>query len=70
MACQRGCFKIIWTKLKCRRYDVISEGTLDVRMPEGADLFTTSGILVYRASTTSCFISIMPGLAKHLEQNV
>lgn len=34
---------------------IISEGTLDVKMPEGGQLFTSSGILNYRASDNKLF---------------
>ena len=55
MAASGDASKIIWTKLNADDMTIISEGTLDVRMPEGADLFTTSGILVYRASDNKLF---------------
>lgn len=47
--------KIIWTKLNAEDMSIISEGNLDVSMPEGGDLFTTSGILTYRASDNKLF---------------
>lgn len=47
--------KIIWTKLNTDDMRIISEGTLDVKMPEGGELFTTSGILNYRASDNKLF---------------
>lgn len=47
--------KIIWTKLNTDDMAIISEGTLDVKMPEGGELFTTSGILNYRASDNKLF---------------
>lgn len=47
--------KIIWTKLNTDDMTIISEGTLDVKMPEGGELFTTSGILNYRASDNKLF---------------
>ncbi len=55
MAASGDASKIIWTKLNADDMTIISEGTLVVRMPEGADLFTTSGILVYRASDNKLF---------------
>jgi len=39
--------KIIWTKLNADDMRIISEGTLDMPLPEGAKVFTTSGILTY-----------------------
>ena len=47
--------KIIWTKLNADDMTIISEGILDVKMPEGGELFTTSGILAYRASDNKLF---------------
>ena len=47
--------KIIWTKLNADDMTIINEGTLDVKMPEGGELFTTSGILTYRASDNKLF---------------
>lgn len=47
--------KIIWTKLNTDDMTIISEGTLDVKMPEGGELFTTSGILNYRALDNKLF---------------
>lgn len=47
--------KIIWTKLNADDMSIISEGTLDVQMPEGGEIFTTSGILTYRASDNKLF---------------
>lgn len=47
--------KIIWTKLNVDDMTIIDEGTLDVKMPEGGELFTTSGILTYRASDNKLF---------------
>ncbi len=47
--------KIIWTKLNSDDMSIIAEGTLDVKMPEGGELFTTSGILTYRASDNKLF---------------
>ena len=47
--------KIIWTKLNADEMTIIDEGTLNVKMPEGGELFTTSGILTYRASDNKLF---------------
>ncbi|MDE6443943.1 MAG: hypothetical protein K2K64_05930, partial [Muribaculaceae bacterium] len=47
--------KLIWTKLNADDMTIIDEGTLDVKMPEGGELFTTSGILTYRASDNKLF---------------
>ncbi len=47
--------KIIWTKLNANDLTIISEGTLDVTMPEGGVIYTTSGILTYRASDDKLF---------------
>lgn len=46
---------IIWTKLNTDNMTIISEGTLDITLPEGADNFTTSGILTYRKSDNKLF---------------
>lgn len=55
MAANGDASKIIWTKLNTDDMTIISEGTLDVKMPEGGELFTTSGILTYRASDDKLF---------------
>lgn len=47
--------KVIWTKLNADNMSIISEGTLDVKLAEGAELFTTSGILTYRKSDNKLF---------------
>ena len=47
--------KIIWTKLNTDNMSIISEGTLDIPMPEGAEIFTTSGLLTYRHSDRHLF---------------
>lgn len=39
--------KIIWTKLNTDDMRILAEGTLDLPLPEGATVFTTSGILTY-----------------------
>lgn len=55
MAANGDATKIVWTKLNTDDMTIISEGTLDVKMPEGGELFTTSGILTYRASDNKLF---------------
>lgn len=47
--------KIVWTKLNAADMTIISEGTLDVKMPEGGEIYTTSGILTYRKSDNKLF---------------
>ena len=47
--------KVIWTKLNADNMSIISEGTLDVKLAEGAELFTTSGLLTYRKSDNKLF---------------
>lgn len=47
--------KIIWTKLNTDDMSIIDEGDLDVTMPDGGQIFTTSGILTYRASDNKLF---------------
>lgn len=47
--------KVIWTKLNADNMTIVSEGTLDVKLAEGAELFTTSGILTYRKSDNKLF---------------
>lgn len=46
---------IIWTKLNAEDMSIISEGTLDIAMPEGGEMFTTSGILTYRKQDNKLF---------------
>lgn len=55
MAANGEADKIVWTKLNADDMSIISEGTLDVPMPEGGELFTTAGILTYRASDNKMF---------------
>lgn len=55
MAANGDATKIIWTKLNADDMTIISEGTLDVKMPEGGEMYTTSGILNYRASDNKLF---------------
>lgn len=47
--------KVVWTKLNADNMTIIDEGTLDVKLAEGAELFTTSGILTYRKSDNKLF---------------
>lgn len=47
--------QVVWTKLNADNMTIISEGTLDVKLAEGAELFTTSGILTYRKSDNKLF---------------
>lgn len=46
---------IIWTKLNADDMSIIAEGTMDIPMPAGGEVFTTSGILTYRASDNKLF---------------
>lgn len=55
MAANGDATKIIWTKLNADDMSIISEGTLDVKMPEGGETYTTSGILAYRSSDNKLF---------------
>lgn len=55
MAANGDATKIVWTKLNADDMTIISEGTLDVKMPEGGKVFNTSGILTYRASDNKLF---------------
>ncbi|MDE5707759.1 MAG: hypothetical protein K2H69_06365 [Alistipes sp.] len=55
MAANGDASEIIWTKLNADDMTIIDEGKLDIAMPEGAELFTTSGILNYRASDDKLF---------------
>lgn len=55
MAADGDAKKIVWTKLNAADMSIISEDTLDVKMPEGGDIFTTSGILTYRPSDNKLF---------------
>ncbi len=55
MAANGDTDKIIWTKLNTDNMTIISEGTLDIELPEGANAFTTSGILTYRKSDDKLF---------------
>lgn len=46
---------IIWTKLNASDLSIIDEGTLNITLPEGASLFTTSGLLTYRKTDNRLF---------------
>lgn len=55
MAADGDATHIVWTKLNADNMTIIDEGTLDVTLPEGAKVFTTSGILTYRKSDNKLF---------------
>ena len=55
MASGNGGENVVWTKLNSDDMSIISEGTLDIPLVEGAEIFTTSGILTYRASDNKLF---------------
>ncbi len=55
MAANGDATEVIWTKLNADDMSIISEGTLDVPLPGDANIFTTSGILTYRASDNKLF---------------
>lgn len=55
MAANGDATKIVWTKLNADDMTIISEGILDVKMPEGGKVFNTSGILTYRPSDNKLF---------------
>jgi len=42
--------KIIWSKLAESNLAIQSEGTLDIKLPEGFNAFSTAGLLTYRPS--------------------
>lgn len=46
---------IVWTKINTDDMSIISEGTLSLKVAEGWDSFTTSGILAYRESDDKLF---------------
>lgn len=48
MAANGDADKIIWTKLNASDMTILKEGTLNIQVPEGSAVFTTSGILTYR----------------------
>ena len=47
MAANGDADKVIWTKLNADDMRILAEGTLDLPLPEGAKVFTASGILTY-----------------------
>jgi hypothetical protein len=51
MAANGDANKIIWTKLNADDMRILAEGTLDMPLPQGAAVFTTSGILTYNKET-------------------
>lgn len=55
MAASGDAKSIIWTKLNAEDLSIIDEGTLNVTMPEGGEIYTTSGILTYRNSDNKLF---------------
>ena len=55
MAANGAADKIIWTKLNADDMTIISEGELNITMPEGGALYTTSGLLSYRKSDNKLF---------------
>lgn len=55
MAASGDAKSIIWTKLNAEDMSIIDEGTLDIAMPEGGEMFTTSGILNYRKQDNKLF---------------
>lgn len=55
MAANGDANAIVWTKLNAVDMSIISEGTMDIPMPAGGEVFTTSGILTYRPSDNKLF---------------
>lgn len=55
MAANGDADKIIYTKLNANDMTIISQGTLDLPLPENATMFTTSGIVTYRESDNTLF---------------
>ena len=55
MAASGDMTSILWTKLNTDDMSIISEGTLNVPLPEKAKVFTTSGIASYRKSDNKLF---------------
>lgn len=47
MAANGDADKIIWTKLNAEDMSILAEGTLELPLPQGAAVFTTTGILTY-----------------------
>jgi hypothetical protein len=46
---------IIWTKLNTEDMSILAEGTLDLKVADGWESFTTSGIVAYRQSDNKLF---------------
>ena len=46
---------IVWTKLNANDMRILSEGKLDIKVAEGWETFTTSGILTYRPNDDKLF---------------
>lgn len=55
MAANGEADKILYTKLNANDMTIISEGTLNLPLPEDATMFTTSGIVSYRESDNTLF---------------
>lgn len=55
MAANGDADKIIWTKLNAEDMSILSEGTLDLPLPAGAAVFTTTGILTYNEKVGKLF---------------
>lgn len=55
MAANGDADKIIWTKLDSDDMRIIGEGILDLPLPEGAQVFNSSGILTYNGATGKLF---------------
>ena len=55
MAANGDADKIIWTKLNAEDMSILSEGTLDLPLPERAAVFTTTGILTYNEKVGKLF---------------
>lgn len=51
MAANGAANQIIWTKLNADDLTILAEGTLDLPLPEGAAVFTASGILTYNETS-------------------
>lgn len=55
MAATGDAKSVVWTRLNTDNMTVAGEGTLDLALPKGADMFTTSGLLVYRPNDRTLF---------------
>ena len=55
MAANGDADKIIWTKLNADNMSILDEGTLDLPLPEGSQVFNASGILTYNEVTGKLF---------------